>query len=602
MFTGPNISGVGNLVLDLDAGNIKSFLGEPTTNLVPSPYAYLTYAYVSGPVDTITFNENYTLVSVKRYTVTQTVNTARAAIFPVNLTTGTTYAFSFKCKYNGTTTTQPIFLVNSEKGNPEKDNSNTNLTNNPIIYSIGNNWNYFTYTFSFSSCPTSACILTFGLYTAAVTGYTNETFDIYQAQFEIKNYCTPYVNGSRLASNGWLDLSGNNNNGTLSGVTYNNDQVGSLVFDGVSNYVDLGSTTILNNLDNYLTVEAWVKTRTNSGTQMIAGRANDWRVQKNGTSYQFEHRNSSQNIVVASSTNTSTDWLYIVATYSLNTFVKIFINGIEMDSQAQTLSTRLSQTQNQIGNNYAWHSGSTYNDYWFNGLISNVKIYNRALSASEILQNYNGLRFRYQERIVTSGLTLFLDAARQSSYPAPYNGTVWYDISSSGSTATLYNAPTYSNGNLTFVDSSSQYAKITSFANPTQFTISVWIYSLEDGREQHFAEFGLTQFYKSSSNKLGTPAWSSVYGNTTILTGIWYHVVCVRNLSSVTLYVNGVLDSGLGTIGTDPLNTFYIANYYGETGSFKFHGMINKLCVYNRALNQAEITQNFNADRSRFGI
>jgi len=31
-------------------------------------------------------------------------------------------------------------------------------------------------------------------------------------------------------------------------------------------------------------------------------------------------------------------------------------------------------------------------------------------------------------------------------------------------------------------------------------------------------------------------------------------------------------------------------------------GMINKLCVYNRALNQAEITQNFNADRGRFGI
>ena len=61
--------------------------------------------------------------------------------------------------------------------------------------------------------------------------------------------------------------------------------------------------------------------------------------------------------------------------------------------------------------------------------------------------------------IITDGLVLALDAGNLKSYPG--SGTSWVDLSDSGNNATLTNAPTYSNGNLTF-NGSTQYAQANS--------------------------------------------------------------------------------------------------------------------------------------------
>lgn len=189
------------------------------------------------------------------------------------------------------------------------------------------------------------------------------------------------------------DLSGNNNHGLIvNGYVYDSN---SILFDGTKQYIDIGSVSTLNSIGDYMTCMAWVKTSINSGIQVIVGRGNDWRLQKSGTNYVFEHRNSSQSIVNVSYTNTSSDWIHIAATYSLNMTIKLFIDGLEVDSQPQTLSTRISSTQNQIGNNYAWHADGTYNDYWFSGNISNVKLYNITLTSTQILQNFNMTKGRF---------------------------------------------------------------------------------------------------------------------------------------------------------------------------------------------------------------
>ncbi|MBI4973060.1 DUF2341 domain-containing protein [Candidatus Roizmanbacteria bacterium] len=216
------------------------------------------------------------------------------------------------------------------------------------------------------------------------------------------------------------DSSGNGNSGTITiGATVPQSSVGtctvvdtatawyngatgkynaSLNFDGVDDFVNVGSYTPLNNIGDEISVSAWVKTSINNTFMTIVGRGNDWRMNKNASGYyEFEHRNTSQNIVTSRGLNSSTNWVHVVGTYKKDDFVRLYIDGVLVDSDAQTLSTRVSQTQNQIGNNYAWHPGpSVYNDYWWNGQIDDVRVFNYALTPAQIKQVYNqggGIRF-----------------------------------------------------------------------------------------------------------------------------------------------------------------------------------------------------------------
>lgn len=129
---------------------------------------------------------------------------------------------------------------------------------------------------------------------------------------------------------------------------------------------------------------------------------------------------------------------------------------------------------------------------------------------------------------------------------------------------------------------------ISNISNPTTFSISAWIYRTEANREQHIAEFQSTQFYVSSSNKLGTSIWSNIAGITTMNINTWYHVCLVRTLSTITLYLNGIQESQTTTIGGNPGNNFYIGRFH-DTGNYFFNGQINDVRIYDHALSQKEI-------------
>ncbi len=130
---------------------------------------------------------------------------------------------------------------------------------------------------------------------------------------------------------------------------------------------------------------------------------------------------------------------------------------------------------------------------------------------------------------------------------------------------------------------------------PSVFTITAWIRLSELGREQHFAEFTGTQFYVSGGNKLGTASWSNAVGSTTLTTNVWYFATLVRDGSVVTLYLNGQQDGSAGSLGINPSSPFIIGDLYSHTGSYKFHGAIDDVRVYNRVLSPAEISQIYNS-------
>ena len=222
--------------------------------------------------------------------------------------------------------------------------------------------------------------------------------------------------------------------------------------------------------------------------------------------------------------------------------------------------------------------------------------------------------------IVTNGLVLNLDAGDPSSYPG--TGTTWTDISGNGNSAALTNGPTFSSangGSLSFdgVDDYSTISHSSSLNFPTALTISVWYYS---GNAEYYLYLkGRTDVddYNPLVFANGTYGWTgpsgrSFYNPPTgyIQTNTWYNLAVTHiSGSDPIMYRNSIPStshvytegSGVRALGTNSylvsINADVPRNQIGT-----FNGKIASIQAYNRALTAAEIQQNYNALKSRYGL
>jgi glucose/arabinose dehydrogenase len=178
------------------------------------------------------------------------------------------------------------------------------------------------------------------------------------------------------------DQSGNGNNGTINGATWAAGHDGqALSFNGTSNVVVVNDSASLD-LTTGMTFEAWVRpSQTLSNWKAI--------LQKQTDSY-FLNANTAGNHVGSGGTfngnccgvveGTSglpvNQWSHLASTYD-GTTLRIYLNGTQVGSIAQTGSLEVNANPLRIG-------GDTYPNEFFPGLIDNLRIYNRALSAAEI--------------------------------------------------------------------------------------------------------------------------------------------------------------------------------------------------------------------------
>ena len=380
------------LVLNLDASNISSFVdSEPTVNYVPGSYAYGMYAYASGPVGATAQDQNGQVVPVNRYTIYQASNTARAAIYPDTNTTDY-HTFSFKWKYNGTTTASPSMSISAAKGNPEGGANNNSFeyqTGNTI--SIGNNWYLSTYTFKFSSNPTGRCVLTFGIETGSNQSYLGETFDIYEAQFELKDHATPFVNGTRLQNTISYSLAGDNFATIYNDLQYVIDDIsgGYFLSDGIDSALHSSDAP---NLDlNIFTLEGWVwwNQHKNYGSLLVKGPGGSGGVfnycfffYQNSIVFGFGNGTSFNNVSI--STPTINEWHHITGTFD-GTALKFYLDG--------TLQASLDWAQSPYQNNNDLQIIQA--SYPIDGRVAAARIYNKALTAEEVTQNFNAQRNRF---------------------------------------------------------------------------------------------------------------------------------------------------------------------------------------------------------------
>jgi len=199
-----------------------------------------------------------------------------------------------------------------------------------------------------------------------------------------------YVSGSTS----WNDLTSNQNIGVLTnGPTFNSSNGGSIVFDGSNDYVKLPNSSIFQ-LSNF-TFNAWVKTSLTNTNQFIidcssnfsAGYGYSLRI-TSGNKIRFWSYDATYYLDSITTVSTNT-WYNITSTYDNTSGVqKIYINGI-LDLSNTAAGFAISTISYlQIG------SAQIFGMY-LGGNISYIQFYNRALSSTEILQNYNATKTRF---------------------------------------------------------------------------------------------------------------------------------------------------------------------------------------------------------------
>ena len=221
----------------------------------------------------------------------------------------------------------------------------------------------------------------------------------------------------------------------------------------------------------------------------------------------------------------------------------------------------------------------------------------------------------YNPKIVTDGLVLCLDAANKKSYPG--SGTTWTDLSGKNNNGILTDGPTFNTtnkGSFTF-DGIDDFVQCETSINVTSASFIAWI--KRNGNQADYSGIVISVYTAVAAginfreaNDLGYH-WGTTSEPYLFVSGLsipdleWCMCAATISPSEANLYVgtSSGIDSSTHTFShnSTALEDIQIGqyDYFGERF---YKGNIAVTQVYNRALSTAEIQQNFNALRGRFGI
>jgi hypothetical protein len=420
----------------------------------------------------------------------------------------------------------------------------------------------------------------------------------------------------------WFDLSTSVNNGSLNNSPSWNS-AGFFTFDGVNDSISRAYNSSFN-IKTGITLSALFR-RNSIFTQLsdcfILSRPPAWYFYDEynaGTIRGDVYIDGTRRGNISVSMPNDGRWYEFVYTYDSSTgWAIMYRNGVSASStQVTGLSNYLIDSSNA---NFLSIFLNTLGKSYF---VNSLKIYNRALSSSEVLQNY------YGGPIVTLGLTFAIDASSFVSYDRL--GTTWSNMATTTVNGTLQNGPTFSFANVgtIYFDGNNDRASfgIASNLDFENFTVGIWAKSPtntsgDSGFPIHVTNLiGKGDWNNNNSWRIGykstgtNPAtfitfgygivWSSgpQFSVGSFNLANWNYFVGVATTTQQLLYLNGSLVSSVNLSKISVVNTedFQIGRS-SYTDRF-FTGNIGPSHIYNRALSAAEVAQNFNAHRSRFDI
>ncbi len=402
-------------------------------------------------------------------------------------------------------------------------------------------------------------------------------------------------------------------NGTISFTTDRNGQSGrAMTFDGTENYIGMDYNS---NMDTCsITVAAWVKpadsgppsdtdrivSRDRSDYWMLGQDSNngiEWTITEGGMRQYF----SATNVMTAG------EWSFVVGTYDGTTGdMNAYVDGVQVIDQSPTTCSGVIGNANNrplgIGTNV---ESTPQGPYWFNGDISDVRIYNRALSADELDILYNSYRPKASAGSLHKGLILdvplkskYMKSATLLTDKTPYSN----DGTNSGATVGVDSTNFDGNGDVV-------EANGYTYVFGTELTLASWFkYSgagvgaprilelsiLGDATSHALAPDGdgsLRAWAECSTGRVASADDSTQYDD-----GNWHHMAYTYSSPDSIMYVDGVqTDTGSGACANldDTLYTA-IGAISDVSGGFshssnEFDGDLSGARVYNRALTSEEI-------------
>lgn len=183
----------------------------------------------------------------------------------------------------------------------------------------------------------------------------------------------------------WTDITFNGNNGTLTnGPTFSSANGGSILFDGVDDYIALTNVNLNISAANNFVWNAWIKTpAVLSGYKMIFSTNQNYiYLALFNNQFAFDTRVAAQ---VRFGTLTTNTW-YNVTIVRRSDVDYRYINGVLIDTNADAF------TPTSTFNIGRWAFNNTL---YYNANISVISMYNTSLTATEVLQNFDTLKSRY---------------------------------------------------------------------------------------------------------------------------------------------------------------------------------------------------------------
>ena len=424
--------------------------------------------------------------------------------------------------------------------------------------------------------------------------------------------------GANVVNGVIRDISGQGNHGnTISIATstfYTAGKIGQgLQFDGVDDEIPFDSVTAFDfSTANRFTISAWVKPDGNNAGDIVLSRGSvftspDYVVYHLGisntnlTRYQASISDGTNQLMLNSPIDSVVvnQWQHLSLVWDGTTLV-LYKDGVSVGSVTGTFTGLwngdiVAKRKTSIGAN------GMDDNFYFDGGIDDVRVYNRALSASEIAQLYNFGASKLNVTKTPTGLQSGL-VGHWTFDGKDMSGGVARDISGQGNhgnTVSIATSTFYTQGRIGQGVKFDGVNDRISLGGPTLTTthsFSFWIKplpSLDPNYASIIVNNSLSPFnglfFVSASNRINYYYNGAHTNNTNLTMGAWHHVVVSVNAGNVTFYLNGVADGTHSNATAWTANKMGVSNY-GEP----LNATLDDMRVYDRALSASEALQLYN--------
>ena len=228
---------------------------------------------------------------------------------------------------------------------------------------------------------------------------SNFTIKLANAQFELKQHTTPFVDGTRSSTQSLIDLK-RTRNIDVSNVSF--DSTGQPSFDGTDDRLDNITGVGISNYSSPFSMECvfkvptsgtWANNRQSNVFSIAGSYAGQYGIYKKSTdTIGFQIRDASTGGYCESTGHSKDVYHHVIVTFGGGSGMKLYINGELKSSNTTSFTGTPDSTNLYIGGQRAFGGSS---GEWFDGEIPIAKYYNKALSAAEAEQNYNAYKNRF---------------------------------------------------------------------------------------------------------------------------------------------------------------------------------------------------------------